>query len=489
MNTWHTGWIIIILIFITGCTTPLPKLDPLPELALQSHIVPPDVVNLTQTIVVGRTSSDKNTLLENITVRNNLAIPENSRVVISMPPKTLQQAINKPETLKRGRALVVQAVKGNDAQESKATEMGSYLDIVEQQIEKSLLEKNLIVIDRSKFTVALQQQCHQAVSDKDRFRETMAMIKEAAMHQLSSGLINQDQFLSELTHYIEKYAGVADRCCASETVDVSMKISELICAAQSQYARADYILEVNEFETTSLQDEMILLSDMAEMQSLIAADDQLRKELDHENYNTVVKPGYVGHLRAKLIEVTTGAIVWLGEHKIESQNVLNKGFTIEVPIRKEVANLGQLNRRIDDYNQELERLSQRLENSRAQALDSKAKNKTREVHVNEYNNHRQLLLAKMDKGLAQSLLDADWQFTYHVGQPHSYPWLPNQKEMDDIEYALQGATGFEHRRLLQKHQQARLLLNNHLSELTKLVTKELMNTIPITNNIAAVVLH
>ncbi len=490
MNTWHTGWIIIIIIFIIGCTTPLPRLDPLPAPEFQPYIVPPDPVNLTQTIVVGRTSSDKNTLLDNITVRNNLAIPENSRVVISMPPRTSQQTTNQPEASKRGRALVVQAVKGGDAQDNKATDMDNYLDIVEQQIEKSLIEKNLIVIDRAKFSVALQQQCYQTASQQDRFRETMMIIKEAVMHQLTSGLINQDQLLSELTYSIEKYTGAGERCCAGELVGANLETSELICVAQSPYARADYILEVNEFDTISLQDEMIFLSDMVEIKSLISVDNQLGKALERENYNTVIKPGYVGHLRAKLIEVTTGAIVWLGEHQIESQNVLNEGFSIEVPIRKEVANIGQLNRRIDDYNQELERLSQRLQNSRAEVLDSKAKNKIREVRANEYNHHRQLLLAKMDQGLVQSLLDVDWQFKYHVGQPHSYPWLPNQKEMDDIEYALQGSNGFEHRRLLQKHQQATRLLNNHLSELTKLVTKELMKTIPIMNNIpVAVILH
>jgi len=489
MSLWDTGWIVVI-VFITGCATSLPKLDPVPELEFHPHMVPPDPVDLTQTIVVGRTNSDKNTLLDNIMVRNNLAIPEDSRVVINMPYKVQPQVTNKPQTLKRGRALVVQAIKGDAAQDSNATEIDHYFDIVEQQIEKSLLEKNLTVIDRAKFSVALQQQCHQAVWQQDRFRETMAIIKEGAMHQLTVGLINQDQFLTELTHYMENYAGAGSRCCVSESIDASMGIPELICAAQSQYVRVDYILEVNEFETTSLQDEMIFLNDVAEIKILIAADDQLEKELERENYNTVVKPGYVGHLRAKLIEVATGAIVWLGEHQVESQNVLRQGFTIEVPIRKEVANIGQLNQRVNDYNQELEQLNKRLKNSRAQALDRKEKNKTRQVYANEYNNHRQLLLEKMDKGLAQSLLDADWQFKYHVGQPHSYPWLPNQKEMDDMEYALQEAKGFERRRLLQKQQQARWSLNNHLSALAKLVTKELMKTIPITNNIAAaVVLH
>ncbi|MCA8955568.1 MAG: hypothetical protein KDC87_05810, partial [Planctomycetes bacterium] len=413
---------------------------------------------------------------------------DGARVVISVPVEEQER-----EARQRESNVSDTSEAGDEGITSFKTT--GYFNKAEQQIETSMIAKSFQVQDRSKFEAKLRDRRTKPGTTRTSIAKQAEV--EAADTKKKNGEITIDEWAKERARIEKKYKSETEEPGTSrgrkqkELFDTS----ELIRAAQEGDVMADYILQVNTFRTEQLSDRPLYLLDQPEMKKLCESHPGLREALQQTGKNAISQPGFFGLLNAKLIDVQTGVIHWVGEHRVESARVFENGYKVIVPITKRVANEAAVNAAIREHNDRMETLHQACENLRGQAmaavaaLQNAAKAKL-QIKPDIARKQRRCNAAAekyseaCDK-LAQAQADgppaecrAAWQYSYSVGTPSTRPEMPTTDARRNLEAAYKQASGDTRRNLRQLALRYREFLNEHFSQLARLVAKELINTIP-----------
>ena len=263
--------------------------------------------------------------------------------------------------------------------------------------------------------------------------------------------------------------------------------SELIRAAQSGGTHADFILQVNTFSTESISDEHLYLTSFKEVEAVCQANPGLRTALDRSGYGIITKPGFFAYLNAMLIDVQSGAIVWVGEHRVTTTNVMKEGYSVKLPISKSVSNGQALNKEIKDYNKALRslatkagRLKDAIESDKYQPAPGEVLTPNSKVNlkVAEYDE----MVADLNAQLASEGPAAlRKQFTYHfIVEPIELrPLLPTEGTLMAVQERYRAANTIAKKTAIrQEHDSYMSFLASHYTELAKLAASELISTIP-----------
>lgn len=463
----HVGWVVALIaatgiIFCSGCATqrmapPLftsaPHQEPLDSLGILKIPKAPSSVSISLTIRIPQQNTSVDT--KNCVMRRDAVVKLGSSVVISVPASFYQQS-----------------------QESKwqgiAKEIGfktdGYFNVLEQYIERSLISIGLNVKDRSKFEAKLRDLRDNGKDDS--YTIALANLQK----ELNAGKLTQDQFAEQAGQLRDKLLDAAGSSTVGrkEMID----ISEVIRAAQDGDVMADYILQVNDLAVEPYTGSPLQLGTQPEVQKILRENSGLRLGAPGEDGAipvTLKQPWVQARFNAKLIDVKTGSIDWIGEYSIDSLAVLKNGVRIVIGIRKRPSNAKSIIRGIQDYNTALQTAYDKAGSAKSQ-LDSayhdamqeksyyglpeeekklqadrrRSVQQAEELFAQQLSAYRSVAQSKPDE------FTMEWTYAYDVDEPIVVPNL------------LRSHTEEEGRRLLE-----------HVKDLGSKVTHDLLRTIII----------
>jgi hypothetical protein len=426
--------------FLSGCATeklreapPLyaavPPVDAMPSQELLPMPARPDTNPVQLKLVLPRT--DPQIGPENSVMRRGAEIKENSSVVISVP-SWLSGANGEKEVHPAEYSQNVFSTADN-------------FHILEQFVEKGLLMSGFHVKDRSKFEAKLRD-LRDADPDQWWRRRSPDSDVGALKEELDKALENDEITMEEYTEQLvqareqlsdKRYGKNRDK---NEVSD----ISELIRAAQDGDVQADYILQVNDLEINfAPSTRKINIKSFKETSSFLAENPGLRVEENddvHALPATIPQQWMVAVFNAKLINVKTGSIDWIGEYSIDSRAVVEDGIQIHIDVRKEIENEREIEKQVAAYNDRVRKsylgMQQAYQDLSEVSLET-AKSISYFGLPEDAEKHRNKLLAKYSAGKAayekartayiQVVADADsaithdWEIEYLVDDPHLTP--------------------------------------------------------------------
>lgn len=474
--------LLVIPAALAACQSPppfptAPVLAGVPAAVTYPEREIPDTQDLSMDIVFPMTPTDPDALAEGVTSSPSYTLPGQASIVISVPVE---------EQLREERQE--NRFADGDGEGITSFKTTGYFNRAEQQIVRSLIGKGFTVLDRSKFEAKLRDM---RVADlDDNYSQAKRAEMQAAKEKYDSGLLNSDQYTSELRR-IERDYESWDQGAGRKPGEAKELIdnSELIRAAQSGDVQADFILQVKTFSTDTITDRVIHLTDQDIVDEACRSNPGLRRAMEDANVVSVVRPGFYGVLNAELFDVQTGAIVWVGEHRVESLNILDGGFRIRIPVSKRASNGLEINQDIRTYNREAEELASEAESLRQQ-IESGAFRPVLNESTNTYNTDRRdnaiqeyrSLLGKIEdlnRSDGPSSLRKELAFEYVVEPIELRPSLPTAGELMRIEDELQNASSTDDRlEAMSLYRRYEEFLSEHYSELAKVVSRELIGTIP-----------
>lgn len=466
---------------LVGCMPTTVVLPPLPEVTayVDMPTVPSDE-DLSSAITLLKVPTDKRELNENVTARPHFQIEPNSTVVISVPAE--EQANQQRRKQLNAMSQYIPQVKAEqlrslpqqqEVNNQMAFQTDGYFNKAEQQIEKSLLKKGFIVLDRSKFEAKLRDR------RSEKTGTSYGVAKSAAIEDLEErreqNRITQQEYLEGLSNIDSEYQVREENASRNAGENELVDISELIRAAQEGDVRADYLLQVNNFDVKPITDRTIVLSRNPEVSQLIKTNPGLLDAMAVKGMNKVQRPGYFSYMNAKLIEVKTGAIVWVGEHRVESSNT--EDINIDLIMKKQVNNRNEISQVINDHNDKLGSLLRDAERQASLVNSKGLTNEQRQRYVKNYGDAVNLLQRANRSGKPDL---PKWEFAYNLANPQITPEFPSQHDMQVLDSTVTNLHNngkdyeLEYNRLLRLKNQT----ENHQAKLVKVVASELLDTIP-----------
>ena len=473
---------LIVFTALVGCAPTTIDLQPLPTITAYMEVPEiPQEKDLSLSVLREREATDVETLTRNVTARPNFRVAANNpTVVISVPAE--EQAAQQRRKQLNAMSPYDNRVKNaqlEDIQQQStgSSEMGfqtdGYFNKAEQQIEKSLLRKGFYVLDRSKFEAILRDRRSKKVDTKHSDLRD-AQIRELN-DQFEKGLISQQSHLDGLAKIDSDYQRLEENTSRKAGEKELVDISELIRAAQGTDVNADYLLQVNNFDVRPITDRTIRLSDQPDVKQLIKDHAGLLDAMKANGANTIQRPGYFGYMNAKLIEVKTGAIVWVGEHRVESSNT--EDINIELIMKKYASNRDEFARVVDTYNDKLDEMLQRAKREALKVNDPSIGAEQRKKHLEIYNDLFSDL-QMIDSVEKPSL--PEWTFAYDVNSPQITPEFPSQHDMQVLEQTVANLrrNGSDYEQEYNRFLRLKNQTEMHQAQLVKIVARELIDTIP-----------
>lgn len=280
-----------------------------------------------------------------------------------------------------------------------------YFNEAEQTIEQALLRKGFNVLARSKFEAKLRDLRDRANSKPwfwndwvEKLLESgeYEVVKEEYKNQFQEGTITAMQY-TEVISEIEKYRqeGVSGK---NRKEDEMNDIAEVIRAAQTGSDRVDYLLQINELSIAAAGESMISIQDSYEVTNFMRENEGLSFGSLPTQLPVSISSNWLRAVfNAKLIEIKTGSIVWLGSHEIASHNATK--IRVLFTIQKYVSNGEAVNKKIDDYNNELLKLKSDLEGISKDLASSyvQASKKRKFESSEEMNSYKKRLIARISE--------------------------------------------------------------------------------------------
>lgn len=416
-----------------GCASPQLELQTPPAPRILDARVPPDPLNLTTNVRLEQAKTSAEELAAHVTVAKDPGLTGDQSVVIAVPASEA--------TREAGKLDLEEGLAEGDGVAAIEFRTSSYFAQAEQQIERSLLEKEFRLLDRAKFEAKLRSQRAEAALSAD---------KASADRELGR---------TELTD-----------------------IAELIRATEEGENRADYIFRVDTFAIRPSSDETVHLLDFQEFEDLCNEHAGLRQAIVAAGAESIVKPGFSAVLNARLIRVADGEIVWVGRHKIGTQHVLDNGFTVTLPVTKSVSNADMVNSELTAFNATQRGLYEQCvflkDEIERKVQDRDFRNRReRDEAIAEYDaTCAALMQAKLVEPLA---LNQAWTYQYGVDTPYARPALPTTDDVDRLSKQMADATTLQERSdIRRKYRQYQEFLAEHFTELAELVSSELIGTVP-----------
>lgn len=444
-----------------------PTIDPIPELNLVSEIVAPP----TQHINLDFELKDNGVVNTDDYYNNPGATKtDNNRpsVIIAVPEET-----------------VTSGKKTKEYEElddyNKVFRTSGYYNEAEQSIEKALLIVGFDVLDRSKFEAKLRDLRDNATTTPylwSSYTEKMLkngefdIVKESYKKIFENNEISAEEYMRITTEIDNRSkTGLLGE---KREEDEMNDIAEVIRAAQNGEDQADYLLQINEVSVSNASNKTISIRDHKDVVAFMANNPDLQFGSESNNLPANIQSTWLSSdFNAKLIDIRSGSIVWLGTHTIESWAA--EPIMVNFQITKAVNNLTQLNSKIKQYNSTIKKqnnelivLKSKLEAKYQEAVTRKKLESKDEVKIyrktltNEIasleESYRSLLTShRQNLNNPPSNKTTHWTYTYTVSKPIIKP-------------DLLGALGT---------QASNEQLLKHRKKLITQVTKELIGTINI----------
>lgn len=471
----HIGWVGSLvaatgIIICSSCATqrmapPLftsvPQQESLASLRLLKLPKAPAVVSVPLTIRIPqqKTSVDA----ENAIMRHEAFVKAGSSVVISAPASTYQRS---------------QESSGIGISDTIGFRTEGYFNVLEQYIERGLISAGFYVKDRAKFEAKLRD-----IRDSGdvvlRADTPYSAALGSLQRELDTGKLNRDEFAEQALQLREK---LLEPSRSSRSREEMTDISEVIRAVQDGVVMSDYVLQVNELAVEHYSGAPLQLGTRPEVQKVLRENPGLRIGSPEEKGAipaTLKQPWAQARFNAKLIDIKTGSIDWIGEYSIESLAVLKDGVRIVIGIRKRPSNAKSIIGGIQNYNDTLGTAHQKAATAKSKldseyhdAMQTKSYYGT-SVDGDKLQARRRQTVQRAEETYAQELsayrsvakkrpreLTMDWTYVYDVDEPIVIPDLlhPSKEE--------------EGRRLLE-----------HVKDLGSKVTHDLLATIKVSEEI------
>ena len=217
---------------------------------------------------------------------------------------------------------------------SNAFKTEGYINKAEPNVEKELMRFGFSVIDRSKFEAKLRTLRDTTKYSKDQFI-TQSRINNEKIEYFKklkeNGKISEEEYFKKLSD------ADLDSKKREEGEKEIIDMSELIRAAQSEGVKADYILQLNKIVEYSAYATTINLKGQTEVEKYMSENLDLEygKEINNIPTNFPVDV-YRVVFGAKLINVQSGRVEWVGTHELNSLDIENITASFNI-VRKDIS--------------------------------------------------------------------------------------------------------------------------------------------------------
>ncbi|WP_417598070.1 hypothetical protein [Oceanospirillum sp.] len=321
---------IALLALLAGCSS-TPKYAP----PLSMPDIPEDKVEV---IDVSVKFDDKSDIYDNVVQNLSRDIDLGSSIVINVPSKLFEE----------------RSMKNAGNQDFKTKD---FFNLAEQQIEKELIRKGFDVLSRSKFEAKLRTLRDESRCNLNEYRclhsqvapEIQPVLAELK-RKYDNKEINSIEYADEIKLFKDKLQSASAGKTRREGDRELTDISEVIRAAESGDIKADYILQINLFDTekkTSVNKDLRHISSVREF---VRNNPGIKKYFESNN-NSIVRCAVISsQLNAKLIYVKTGAITWIGEHELNEFSSGVHDLSVEMGSREYVSNENEIKRFVSKNN-------------------------------------------------------------------------------------------------------------------------------------------
>lgn len=435
----------IAMVLLAGCAThtvpPLytttPKIDMPSEPQLLKVPVPPAQKTIAISINIPKTKTSVSS--ESAIMRRGAVVKAGSSVVISVP-SALQRI--------QDASTHVKDVVNPDTKETIGFRTDGYFNVLEQYIERELIAAGFFVKDRSKFEAKLRDLRDGVGPANNRVAPVRAIAAQKVGDDKALSMDNLfdtgKQIFGEL---MSLFTGKSSR---EELFDTA----EVIRAAQDGAVSADYVLQVNDLSVRHYTGEQLILTSRPEVQAVLGENPGLRVGVAENKGDAIpamlAQPWMLAHFNAKLINVKTGTIEWIGDHSVESLAVLEDGLSIDIGGRRLTENaktvvdgIVSFNKWLRDFYQTVQVASNELdsvyrevmqpvtyqgEEWRVSAMQEQRKEKA-EAAERKFSERVKEYVSIFDNMPPESKMD--WTYSYVIDQPTVTPDLANPKTEDD----------------------------------------------------------
>lgn len=387
MNKLFALWAALSLSLLGGCggTAPLIKMPDTPQ-------------STTEVISTTIKFSDSKGPEDNVVQLASHAVKQGSSVVINVPSSLFETDSEKDAT----------------NQEFKTKD---FFNHAEQEIEKVFIHNGFRVLSRAKFEAKLRDLRDEARCDSSQWnclRSQVSPESQAIMDDLKSRFDRKEISPPDYADQIKQFRDKLQTSSAGKTRKVDEKeltdISEVIRAAQSGDTRADYILQINLFDTKKERTISTDIRQLPDIREFVRKYPAIKNQLDEEKHSRLKCAIVAAELNAKLIHVKSGEIIWIGSYEL---NELTSGVSqLEIELGEQTypANEEYIRRFVTLQNTELQR--QARYNKEIQVPDWEYKTKLLPVTVItgkcdkelNYNAQTRLKLAReVAKGLISTI--------------------------------------------------------------------------------------
>lgn len=323
-----------------------------------------------------------------------------------------------------------------------------YFNEAEQLIEAALLRQGFNVLDRSKFEAKLRDLRDKGNSNSLRWRNDDDLTHDDGYRTLKNVLDKKyrDNLITEKEYIIElekiKHASLDGMIGKNRKEDEMNDIAEVIRAAQNGKDNADYLLQINRVSVSDAGNKTISINNYEEVKDFLKENSGLMVgNYDNTKLPSSIKSKWLHvEFNAKLIDIKTGSIVWLGAHEIESSAA--EHIKVSINVEKNTNNASEINTRITIYNNNISSLDRQLEenNERLNSVYHKASSKTTKLENKEelikYTTNIEQEIKELelkDKYLRSELqkllnnvpeaINKEWEYSYKVNEPVTTPNL------------------------------------------------------------------
>lgn len=136
-------------------------------------------------------------------------------------------------------------------------------------------------------------------------------------------------------------------------------LAQVIRAVQSGERPADYLFLVERFTVSPASDRALEIGGLPETRAHAEQNPGLRiGDAVGEIPTRIPSRWYRTQISARLLDVGTGSIVWLGSHDVESPDAEPDGIVVRISTERRVANVDRINGGIADWNERTAEMAQ-----------------------------------------------------------------------------------------------------------------------------------
>lgn len=396
--------VLLVAIGLNGCVTPAPEI---------SMPMVPDSVS--DEVIVKVESRDLYQDSDVVVVKGHLIHPD-SKVLIDF-------ATNSP-----------------------AAAGGWYM--VEQEIEKELIRNGFIALSKDNMPLITDSSSAVKIDDK---QVKLKFLKQ----RLAKGEIDIDSFVKEHKRLMN-----SENDIGSEAEGMSyFKESNLDRQVVRKLANVDYVLKISEFNTNNKTPFEINLRKYPQVKEFLNRNPQVKQEFEKSEIMQCTE--YTAILNAKLIELSTGRIVWIGRQELSSQVIDENQLQISMSATKSVTNSDMVEKYVNQKNTKEERYERSDSVAKSTSLFGSG---TRLIEkVKEYVPEQTKVEEGEAKPVEEEIITSmpDWEYKTQLIQPHI---IKGVCEYSDNDFAAK----------------------KQIKRLTRAVTKELIKTIRFEESVSSI---